>query len=161
MVTRPALPTVVLCAISSCAIFAGSSFAAAPAGKKATAAKSKAAATRTAAGKTRTTTAARKVPVRNTAAARTSQAARPVAPSSDRIKLVQAALAERGYLNGDPTGVWDSASVEALKKMEADHNVKVDGKLDSKMLILLGLGPRYESNLSLPGDEPTFAGDNN
>lgn len=77
--------------------------------------------------------------------------ASPATPTSDRISLIQQALIERGHLSGEPTGRWDAASIEALKKFEATQNVKVDGKLDSKMLILLGLGPRYDANLALPG----------
>lgn len=92
----------------------------------------------------------------------TRRYAAPAAPSNNRITLVQQALIERGYLSGEPTGRWDAPSVEALKKFETAQNVKADGKLDSKMLILLGLGPRYDANLALPGSpvaESTVAAD--
>lgn len=92
----------------------------------------------------------RSSPFQNTRYA-TRRYAAPAAPASDRIALVQQALIERGHLSGEPTGRWDASSMEALKKFEASQNVKVDGKLDSKMLILLGLGPRYDANLALPG----------
>lgn len=92
----------------------------------------------------------RSSPFQNTRYA-TRRYAAPAAPASDRISLIQQALIERGHLSGEPTGRWDAASMEALKKFEASQNVKVDGKLDSKMLILLGLGPRYDANLALPG----------
>lgn len=74
----------------------------------------------------------------------------PAAPASERIRLVQQALIEKGYLSGMATGVWSAESVDALKRFEASQNVKVDGKIDSKMLIALGLGPKYDNNLSLP-----------
>jgi hypothetical protein len=57
---------------------------------------------------------------------------------------------ERGYLQGDGNGAWNTQCVEALKRFEADQKVRVDGKIDSKMLIALGLGPKYDNNLSLP-----------
>lgn len=94
----------------------------------------------------------------------TRRYAAPAAPQSDRISLVQQALIERGHLSGEPTGRWDAASIEALKKFETTQNVKADGKLDSKMLILLGLGPRYDANLALPGSpvaEASVAADDN
>ncbi len=92
----------------------------------------------------------RSSPFQNTRSA-TRRYASPAVPTSDRITLIQQALIERGHLSGEPTGRWDAASMEALKKFEATQNVKVDGKLDSKMLILLGLGPRYDADLALPG----------
>ncbi len=97
--------------------------------------------------------AARKAPQKKRVAYRKPVARKPSAPAtpaSTRIRAVQQALIERGYLNGEPNGVWGPPSVEAMKKLETDQNVKVDGKIDSKMLIALGLGPQYDSNLSLP-----------
>lgn len=156
MVARPALTTLVLCMF-----LALNGFAAAPAKKvvaKKPTSKAKAAATKVRAKSTTRKASTSRKPVRRS---RASLAARPMSPAADRLRLVQAALIERGYLAGEPTGTWDAASVEALKKMEAQHNVRVDGKLDSKMLILLGLGPKYEAKLSLPGDDAVAAGDSN
>ena len=73
-----------------------------------------------------------------------------MSPGSNRIREVQQALLERGYLKSEVTGSWNAASVEALKRFEADQKVKVDGKIDSKTLIALGLGPKYDNNLNLP-----------
>jgi peptidoglycan hydrolase-like protein with peptidoglycan-binding domain len=83
----------------------------------------------------------------------------PAGPSSERIRLVQQALAERGYYQAEPNGVWSSACIEALKRFEADQNVKVDGKIDSKMLIALGLGPRYDNALNALALADAAAGD--
>ncbi len=74
----------------------------------------------------------------------------PASPGSDRIRSVQMALIERGYLQGEATGSWNAASVEALKKFEGAQKVRVDGKIDSKMLIALGLGPKYDNGLNGP-----------
>ncbi len=160
MVTRPALPAAALCLF-----FAFCGFAKTPpkaSGKKpatanrVSATKAKAAsrsATRhrvSPQSRAKTRSAARNVRY-------TRRYAAPVSPASDRIRLVQQALIERGHLTGEPTGIWDSASVDALKKFESANNVRPDGKLDSKMLILLGLGPKYQAELNLPGDAASVA----
>ena len=49
-----------------------------------------------------------------------------------------------------PTGKWDANSIVALKRFESDQKVKIDGRIDSKMLIALGLGPKYDSSINLP-----------
>ncbi|MFN7543045.1 MAG: peptidoglycan-binding domain-containing protein [Acidobacteriota bacterium] len=74
----------------------------------------------------------------------------PAAPSAERIRLVQQALIERGYLQAEATGVWNAQSVEALKKFETEQTWKADGKIDSRGLIALGLGPQYDANITLP-----------
>ena len=64
-------------------------------------------------------------------------------PEPQRIREIQQALAARGYAV-EPTGVWDAATVEALKKFQEDHdirNLSGRGKLDPLTLIALGLGP--------------------
>ena len=63
-------------------------------------------------------------------------------PSPERYREIQQALADRGYLKGQPTGRWDEESVEALRRFEQDQSLKPDGKLDSLALIALGLGPK-------------------
>ncbi|WP_080508037.1 peptidoglycan-binding domain-containing protein [Bryobacter aggregatus] len=107
------------------------------------------------AAKARTTTkysASRPAAKGNASAKRvvTPRLAPPMTPGADRIREVQQALLDRGYLRIEPNGIWNAESIDALKRFEADQNVKVDGKLDSKMLIALGLGPKYDSDLSLP-----------
>jgi hypothetical protein len=70
---------------------------------------------------------------------------RQVAPTPDRYKEIQDALAAKGYLPPDnASGKWDQASVEALKKFQADQKLDSTGKLNSLSLIALGLGPKYE-----------------
>jgi peptidoglycan hydrolase-like protein with peptidoglycan-binding domain len=64
-------------------------------------------------------------------------------PEPQRIREIQQALSERGYAV-EPTGVWDAATVEALKRFQEDHNIRNltgRGKLDPLTLIALGLGP--------------------
>lgn len=92
---------------------------------------------------TRKSRAAYRKPVRR-------QPVSPSSPGSSRIREVQEALAERGYLQSEATGSWNVASADALKRFESDQKVRVDGKIDAKTLIALGLGPKYDNNLNLP-----------
>ena len=67
-------------------------------------------------------------------------------PAPDRIREIQQALKDHGY-PVEASGVWDAATVEALKKFQADQNIdnlSGRGKLDSLTLIALGLGPKRE-----------------
>ena len=67
------------------------------------------------------------------------------APSPQRYKEIQQALADKGYLKATPSGVWDSESVEALRRFQQDQNLESSGKLDSISLIALGLGPKRDA----------------
>ena len=62
------------------------------------------------------------------------------APTADRISEIQEALAREGAYQGEPTGQWDAATVEAMKRFEAAHGLNVDGKIDALSLQKLGLG---------------------
>lgn len=63
-------------------------------------------------------------------------------PSPERYKEIQQALASKGYLQGEATGVWGPESVDALKRFQAEQNLMPDGKISSLSLIALGLGPK-------------------
>jgi peptidoglycan hydrolase-like protein with peptidoglycan-binding domain len=65
-------------------------------------------------------------------------------PTPERYKEIQEALAKKGYLHGDPTGVWDQQSADALRRFQQDQNLDPSGKLNSLSIIALGLGPKYE-----------------
>jgi len=76
-------------------------------------------------------------------------------PSPERYRDIQQALAAKGYYTGEPNGVWDDTSVEALRHFQRDQNLEPSGKLDSPSIIALGLGPKYESPANAPsGTEP-------
>lgn len=64
------------------------------------------------------------------------------APTTDRYKEIQQALAAKGYLHGEPNGEWGADSTDALKRFQADQNLTPDGKLNSLSLIAMGLGPK-------------------
>lgn len=72
------------------------------------------------------------------------------APTPERYKEIQGALAQRGYLKSDPNGAWGNDSVEALKKFQEDQKLTPTGKLDSVSIINLGLGPKRSALLQEP-----------
>jgi hypothetical protein len=64
------------------------------------------------------------------------------APTPERYKDIQQALASKGYFHGEPNGDWRTDSADALKHFQAEQNLTPDGKLTSLSLIALGLGPK-------------------
>jgi peptidoglycan hydrolase-like protein with peptidoglycan-binding domain len=64
------------------------------------------------------------------------------APTADRYKEIQQALASKGYFKGEPNGAWGPESADALKRFQSDQNLMPDGKIGSLSLIALGLGPK-------------------
>jgi peptidoglycan hydrolase-like protein with peptidoglycan-binding domain len=62
------------------------------------------------------------------------------APTPDRIREIQSALNHEGALNGEPTGKWDDATVDAMKRFQEDHGISPTGKIDALTLNKLGLG---------------------
>ncbi len=64
------------------------------------------------------------------------------APTPERIREIQAALAREGAYAGEPNGKWDAASAEAMKRFQADHGLAPTGKLDALSLQRLGLGSK-------------------
>ena len=61
-------------------------------------------------------------------------------PTSDRISEIQTALGKDGSFGGAPSGRWDAATVDAMKKFQESHGLNPSGKLDAKTLQKLGLG---------------------
>ena len=84
---------------------------------------------------------------------------RQMAPTPDRYKEIQGALAAKGYLQpDDASGRWDQTSIDAMKKFQADQKLDSTGKIDSLSLIALGLGPKHDSLAPAPAkptDPPT------
>jgi Putative peptidoglycan binding domain len=67
------------------------------------------------------------------------------APTPERYKEIQQALASKGYLEPNASsGVWDASSVTAMKKFQQEQNLEPSGKIDSLSLIALGLGPKHD-----------------
>ena len=105
-------------------------------------------ATKAASANTAKTTARRKGKVSHTAARSYQQA-----PTQDRYREIQQALAAKGYLHGEPSGAWDADAADALKRFQADQNLMPDGKINSLSLIALGLGPKRLTAKSDPAPQ--------
>jgi hypothetical protein len=61
---------------------------------------------------------------------------------AERATEIQTALIKQGYLSGEPSGVWDSQSVTAMSKLQADNGWQSKITPDARGLIKLGLGPQ-------------------
>jgi peptidoglycan hydrolase-like protein with peptidoglycan-binding domain len=76
---------------------------------------------------------------------------RQLAPSADRYREIQAALAARGYLPSEgATGVWNQESSDALRRFQTEQNIESSGKINSLSLIALGLGPKRDPSPVVP-----------
>ncbi len=75
-------------------------------------------------------------------------------PAPERYAEIQQALKQRGYYDGEADGKWDDESTSALKKFQADQNLKQDGKIGSLSLIALGLGPKRGGAQAQPASPP-------
>jgi peptidoglycan hydrolase-like protein with peptidoglycan-binding domain len=77
---------------------------------------------------------------------RTTWRTRQSAPTADRYREIQEALAARGYLSmEEANGNWGSSSTDAMKKFQAEQTLETTGRIDSLSLIALGLGPRHDT----------------
>jgi len=61
-------------------------------------------------------------------------------PTPDRIREIQTALQKDGSYQGEPTGKWDAATMDAMKKYQDKIGVSPTGKIDAVSLNKLGLG---------------------
>lgn len=87
-----------------------------------------------------------------TAARTRSHSYGPLAPTPDRYREIQQALADKGFFKGAIDGNWGADSVQALRDFQQSANLDVDGKLGALSLIELGLGPKrsYASKAEVP-----------
>jgi peptidoglycan hydrolase-like protein with peptidoglycan-binding domain len=67
---------------------------------------------------------------------------------TDRARQVQAALIREHYLSGEPTGVWDQRSQNAMVRFQAANGWQTKVIPDSRALIKLGLGPSNDHLLN-------------
>ena len=73
---------------------------------------------------------------------RASHAAAPAGINSERATQIQQALIQKGYLSGQPSGVWDGQTTAALAKLQGDNGWQTRITPDARALIKLGLGPQ-------------------
>jgi len=67
---------------------------------------------------------------------------------ADRTREIQSALIREHYLSGEPSGVWDQSTKDALTKFQADNGWQTKITPDSRALIKLGLGPDHKGLLN-------------
>ena len=67
---------------------------------------------------------------------------------SERAHDIQEALIREHYLTGEPTGTWNQASEDAMRRYQADHGWQSKTVPDSRALISLGLGPSKDHLLN-------------
>jgi Putative peptidoglycan binding domain len=67
---------------------------------------------------------------------------------SERARQIQEALVREGYLDGRPSGVWDSDTQSAMVRYQMDHGWQGKVVPDARALIELGLGPEQRNLLN-------------
>jgi hypothetical protein len=67
---------------------------------------------------------------------------------SERAQAIQEALIREHYITGEPTGTWNQASEDAMRRYQADHGWQSKEVPDSRALISLGLGPSNDHLLN-------------
>lgn len=99
-----------------------------------------------------------KSPKRKTRSRRRTRQRGQKAPAADRISEIQSALAKDGSYTGEPTGKWDSNTVDAMRKFQAAQGLNPSGKLDALTLQKLGLGSKTSGVAApLPVTNPSAA----
>jgi peptidoglycan hydrolase-like protein with peptidoglycan-binding domain len=61
----------------------------------------------------------------------------------ERARAIQEALIRENYLTGEPSGVWDTRTQDAMSRFQAANGWQNKVTPDSRALIKLGLGPNY------------------
>jgi len=67
---------------------------------------------------------------------------------SPRARAIQEALIREHYMQGEPSGTWDSATQAAMQRYQADQGWQSKTTPDSRALIKLGLGPNHDHLLN-------------
>lgn len=67
---------------------------------------------------------------------------------SPRARQIQEALIRQRYLEGEPSGKWDAATQDALRRYQATQGWQSKTVPDSRALIKLGLGPSKDGLLN-------------
>lgn len=67
---------------------------------------------------------------------------------SERSREIQEALIREHYMEGKPSGKWDAATQDALRRYQADQGWQAKTVPDSRALIKLGLGPSHDHLLN-------------
>ncbi len=82
-----------------------------------------------------------------------------------RAREIQTALIREHYMQGQPSGAWDTATQAAMQRYQVDQGWQSKTTPDSRALIKLGLGPSHdhllnpESAMTTPTPATPAAGD--
>ena len=68
----------------------------------------------------------------------------------ERARQIQTALVREGYMKGEPSGVWDDSTKDAMARYQSDHGWQSKTLPDSRALIQLGLGPSHKDAINAP-----------
>lgn len=63
------------------------------------------------------------------------------------VTCLQQALIEQGFLNGQPTGQFDAFTADAVKAMQTERQLFVDGVVGRETAISLGVWPDEQANV--------------
>jgi peptidoglycan hydrolase-like protein with peptidoglycan-binding domain len=66
----------------------------------------------------------------------------------ERVTQIQQALIREHYMTSDADGKWDTTTIAAMQKYQADHGWQTKLMPDSRALEKLGLGPDYSSAIN-------------
>ncbi|HEY6302900.1 MAG TPA: peptidoglycan-binding domain-containing protein [Terriglobales bacterium] len=67
---------------------------------------------------------------------------------SERAREIQTALIREHYMEGQPSGAWDSVTQAAMQRYQADQGWQSKTTPDARALIKLGLGPNHDHLLN-------------
>ena len=67
---------------------------------------------------------------------------------AERTRQIQEALIREHYFSGEPTGKWNDATQNALRRYQAANGWQNKTVPDSRALIKLGLGPSHDHLLN-------------
>ena len=73
-------------------------------------------------------------PIVGPAAVRHDPIAELIAPSKPRVLAIQRALADFGYGQIKPTGVYDSETRVAIEKFQREHSLSADGQITDRFV---------------------------
>ena len=79
---------------------------------------------------------------------RTRRARGQQAIQPERVTQIQQALIREHYLTGETNGKWDTTTIAAMQKYQADHGWQTKLMPDSRALMKLGLGPDYSTAIN-------------
>jgi len=75
----------------------------------------------------------------------------------DRAIEIQQALIRERYLDGAPSGEWDTRTQQAMSRYQIDNGWQSKITPDSRALIKLGLGPSHAQDIAQQGTDSATA----